>query len=120
MNPRDTDAFYDAIKSYMKSRVRENQSTTWRVEHDIAAGETYRDFSRELLGRWKLFQDEDARYADEREWITDAFKAEVTYLTEERDRYPGFAPKRKKVRSEDLQAGDTTELDSFLLGFSMK
>lgn len=121
MNPRDMDAFYDAIRAYTAAQVREDQSRTWRVESDIAAGETYHDFARELLGRWKLDPDDDVRYADERAWITDAFKAELTYMTEERDRYPGFAPKRPKrkpVMHEDLQAGDTTELDSFLASFN--
>lgn len=114
MNPRDMDAFYDAIMAYTKTRVREDQNRTWCVKSDIATGETYRTFARELLGRWKLDPNDDVRYADERAWITDAFKAEPTCLTEERDKYPGFVPKRKPVRHEDLQAGDTTQLDSFL------
>ena len=75
MNPRDMDAFYDAIRAYTKARVREDQSRTWCVKSDIASGETYRPFARELLGRWKLDPNDDVRYADERDWITDAFKA---------------------------------------------
>lgn len=114
MNPRDMDAYYDAFRVYTEAKIREDPELLWAVESDVTAGKTYR------LGRWNLDQAEDVRYADERAWITDAFKAETTYLTEERDKYPGFAPKRPKrkpVRHEDLQAGDTAQLDSFLAGF---
>ena len=111
MNPRDIDAFYDAIKAYGLVRA----GTTSRESTE----ELNRDFARAILGRWKLDRDDDVRYADERAWVKDIFKAETTCWTEERDRYPGFAPRRSKpVRNEELQAGDTTELDGFLASFN--
>lgn len=81
-----------------------------------------------LLDSWKslglrdFIQDDDVRYTAEHAWIRDIFKSKLTCWTDERDRYPGFAPRRavKSVRNEELQAGDTTELDSFLAGFSAK
>lgn len=109
MNPRDMDAFYDAITDYTKAQAREDQSITWCVEHGIASGDTYRIFARKPIGEWIVDQDEDVRYADERSWITDAFKSDMTNST----RYP----KRRPVRHEELQTGDTAQLDSFLAGF---
>ena len=111
MNPRDMDAFYDAIRAYDLVRA----GSTSRESTD----ELNRDFARAILGRWKLDRDDDVRYADERSWVKDIFKAETTCLTEERDRYPVFAKLRSKpVINEELQAGDTTELDSFLASFN--
>lgn len=121
MNPRGMDALYDAIKAYDWVRNGEaNPYSTWRLKADIASSEpTSRDFARAILGKWKIDQDDDVRYADERAWVQDIFKSETTCWTEERDRYPGFAPRRSKpVRNEELQAGDTTELDSFLASFN--
>ena len=62
---------------------------------------------------------EEELYADERMWITDIFEPTTTQSTEERDRYPKFATKRpnKQSRREELQVGDTTQLDSFLADF---
>lgn len=119
VNPRDTDAFYDAVAAYDWVRTgAANTDRTWNLKADVASSESSRDFARAILGRWKLDQDDDVRYADERSWVRDIFKAETTCWTEERDRYPGFAPRRNKpVRNEELQAGDTTELDSFLANF---
>lgn len=109
MNPRDFDAFYDAIIGYAGAKARENRSRTWQLKN----------FARELPGKWKLNQDDDVRYADERAWVRDIFKPETTCWTEERDRYPGFAPRRNGfARSEELQAGDTAQLDSFLASFT--
>ena len=107
MNPRDMDALFDAIKAYDWVRNGEtNPDSTW-------------NFTRTILGKWKIDQDDDVRYADERAWVKDIFKAETTCWTEESDRYPGFAPRRSKsVRNEELQTGDTTELDSFLASFN--
>ena len=68
---------------------------------------------------WKDDSLEEELYADERRWITDIFEPTTTQSTEERDRYPKFAPKRpnRSSRKEELQVGDTTQLDSFLAGF---
>ena len=119
MNPRDMDAFYDAIIGYAEARARESHDRTWSFKADVASSESSRNFAREILGKWKINQDDDVRYADERAWVKDIFKPETTCWTEERDRYPGFAPRRGRypVRNEELQAGDTTELDSFLASF---
>lgn len=120
VNPRDMDAFYDAATAYDWVRTgAANPDRAWNLKADVASSESSRDFARAVLGRWKINQDDDVRYADERAWVKDIFKAETTCWTEERDRYPGFAPRRSKpVRNEELQAGDTTELDSFLASFN--
>lgn len=98
MNQRDMDALYDAIIAY--------------------SGEAHRDFLPELIGKWKFRLDDEVQYADERAWIKDIFKPEVTYRTEERDKYPRFAPRKiAPTRNEELQAGDTDALDSFLAEF---
>lgn len=119
MNPRDMDALYDAAAAYLEVKARECQDRTWRFKSDIDSSESSRNFARELLGKWKISQDDDVRYADERAWVRDIFKPQTTCWTEERDRYPGFAPRRSTpIRNEELQAGDTTELDSFLSSFN--
>lgn len=120
MNPRDMDAFYDGLTTYdwVRTGAAANPDRTWSFKADVASSESSQNFARAILGRWHLDQDDDIRYADERAWVKDIFKAETTCWTEERDRYPGFAPKRKPpVMREDLQAGDTEQLDSFLAGF---
>lgn len=121
---RESERYGCVLRCYQSLRLgkkrRGESRLTWRLKADIASSEpTSRDFARAILGRWKLDRDDDVRYADERSWVKDIFKAETTCWTEERDRYPGFAPRRSKpVRNEELQAGDTTELDSFLASFN--
>lgn len=68
---------------------------------------------------WKANPWDDELYADERMWITDIFEPKTTQYTEDRDRYPKFAPRRnnQQNRREELQVGDTTQLDSFLADF---
>lgn len=114
MNPRDMDAFYDAAVAYMEAKARGARDRTWCFKADAASSESSRNFAREVLGKWEIDRD-----ADERAWVRDLFKPQPTCWTEERDKYPRFAPRRSKpVRNEVLQAGDTTELDSFLASFN--
>lgn len=117
MNPRDMDAFYDAAVAYMEAKASGVRDRTWHFKADATSSESSRNFAREVLGKWKIDPD-----ADERAWVRDLFKQQPTCWTEERDRYPRFAPKRtnRYSRNEELQLGDTTELDSFLAGFSTK
>lgn len=97
--------------------------------------------------RWKVEQEE--AFAAERAWINQAFMSAPIGDDEEHDRHPQFTrrymgrPARernlvcemvngskiygwvdeqipKQRTTSELQAGDTTELDSFLAGFSTK
>lgn len=98
--------------------------------------------------RWKVEQEE--AFAAERAWIKQAFMSAPIGEDEEHDRHPQFVrrymgrPARernpvcyengngslvygwvneqipKQRTPSELQAGDTTELDSFLAGFSTK
>ena len=63
-------------------------------------------------GQWKVEQEE--AFAAERAWVKQAFMSAPIGEDEEHDRHPQF------VRRCELQAGDTTELDNFLAGFSTK
>lgn len=70
---------------------------------------------------WKDPFDDEGLYESERMWITDIFEPKTTQFTEERDKYPKFAPKRPCGQTrEELQIGDTAQLDSFLAGFIKK
>lgn len=110
MNPRDMDAILDAIAAYNWAiPEEESPDRTWDLQVN--------NFAR-TLGRWNIDPHDDARYADEHAWVNDIFKPETTCWTEERDRYPGFAPRRQRQsRNEELKVGDTTQLDNFLSGF---
>ena len=98
--------------------------------------------------RWKVEQEES--FAAERAWIKQAFMSAPIGEDEEHDRHPQYVrrymgrPARehtpvyyenangsrvygwvneqipKQRTTSELQAGDTTELDSFLAGFSTK
>lgn len=106
MNPRDTDALYYALLT--------------KTKDFFDSQEAHHKFTRELLSEWEVTQDDDTRYADEHAWVKDIFESNPTCWTEERDKHPGFAPRRSRHhnRNEELQVGDTTQLDSFLAGFT--
>ena len=75
--------------------------------------------TRQYKWVWRDPFDDEELYESERMWMTDIFEPKTTQYTEDRDRYPKFAPKRnnQQNRREELQVGDTTQLDSFLADF---
>lgn len=94
------------------------------VEQLLRRNERY-DWSERALNstRWKVEWAGDEWPEEERKWITDIFTQTTDRGTEEYDRHLSVQKRRRsrlERNSEDLRVGDTTELDSFLAGFSMK
>lgn len=96
-----------------------SQESPWQLKYHDAFNETsLRNFVMDIIGRRRSGWDYDLLYVDEHSWVRDIFKSETTRWTEERDRHPKFAPRRNKaIRNQELHAGDTSELDSFLANF---
>lgn len=118
MNPRDMDAFYDAILAYTEAKSERDADIPW-IKYDVASSESP-GYLRKDLGIWNTSLEDDPHTASNA-WLKDIFESKVTYRTDERERRgsvlhrSGSYPIRKF--DSDLQVGDTTELDSFLASF---